>query len=85
MLCACDYTIRVLNDALQFEHAIRFRIMSQFLTNSSMDLLAFFLIGKLLQSDEDNSNIVISPLSVYQTLAMSALGAKGKLTSSYHK
>ncbi|EER13465.1 conserved hypothetical protein [Perkinsus marinus ATCC 50983] len=44
-----------------------------------MDLLAFFLIGKLLESVDDvsSSNIVIIPLSIYQTLAMSALGVIG--------
>lgn len=48
-----------------------------------MDLLAFFLIGKLLESVDDvsSSNIVIIPLSIYQTLAMSALGVIGQLVT----
>ncbi|KAF4732339.1 hypothetical protein FOZ62_027889, partial [Perkinsus olseni] len=61
--------------------------MSQLSTNMPMDLLAFFLFGKLLESEPDDStsNIVISPLSVYQTLAMAALGAKGSAADRIYK
>ncbi|KAF4696118.1 hypothetical protein FOZ60_002349 [Perkinsus olseni] len=66
---------------------MRVRFMSQFSTNRPMDLLAFFLFGKQLDSEPDasTSNIVISPLSVYQTLAMAALGAKGSTADRIYR
>ncbi|KAF4656211.1 hypothetical protein FOL47_009103 [Perkinsus chesapeaki] len=48
-----------------------------------MEILPFFLLSKL--AENENDNVVISPLSITQTLAMVELGAKGEALTAILK